>query len=163
VAEGKKPEEGLLSHLPLDGYKPLWAALAACGANALVLSIAPSATMRAFMGVAALVGFLLGVLLTAAAFKGMARYRRVRWCVCFSLAAFLFFASALFLSWVLDADSARAHEWVENFREQLIGPSTGANALMAIASGGGSFFLVCAFVILSPRLDKPSPRRHEVG
>ena len=155
-------KDGALGYLKDTGLNSFLSILACAGLNGLVLYVSPSPTMRNFIGVGAVIGALLGYALTLAAFKSVAKKKRVGLCIASCALAIVFFVQLMFINWVLDPDVARTYAWAEAIRDQLVGPSTWANTVMFLTSGAASLFLVSAFALLSPvldRINKPAAKK----
>lgn len=132
----------------------LWSLLGTVGINTVAAYAAPSNTMRAFMGVAALLGSIFGFGITSLRWYGVAKYRRARFAI-LDVAIFVFcVVSGGIVLWIIDPDTARKYSWAEQTREFLIDPSLVADLIMALLSGLGSYFLVAAICIMSPRMNR---------
>jgi hypothetical protein len=154
VADDQEKKEGPLDYLVNTTLSLLYPMFVSAGFLAFWTYISPSETMRAFMGIGGLLGSLLAFGYTVAAYKGVARMKRVfRFKVFVGIAIFCYLV-IMFVHWVLDPDVARAYVWAECLRDFFVGPSTWSNVLMSLASGVMSFYFVSAFAIVSPVLDK---------
>ena len=162
MPEESKKEDGALGYLKDTGLNFFLSVLVSAGLNAVVIYVSPSATMQSFIGVGAVIGALLGYALTLAAFKRVAKKKRVGFCIASCALTVVFFILLMFITWVLDPDIARTYAWAEAIRDHLIAPSTWANTTMFFAAGAASFFLVSAFALLSPvldRIDRPASKK----
>lgn len=138
----------------VGAWNTLWSFLGTAGMNTVAVYAAPSNIMRAFMGVAALLGSILSFGVTSLRWYGAAKGKRAKLAVLdFVIVAFCVVCGG-FVLWIIDPDTARNYPWAERMREFLIAPSLVVDLIMALLSFVASYFLIAAICIISPSMNR---------